>query len=194
MCMCGLAFHWQHFGSPAEFMLQTKASFPPLNCEVQQFIFTGAWWLVNGCEDSGWAMIHGLSRAHLGVSFSAPYHYKSFYIITLGNGKCFVAMWLRRVRITGAIFQPPKWNLFCASGCTENAPALFCDVDVFLVCLPPFIIVHVFLWGRGVLVSMRFCYAALILEQLAFGTKAAEAKINSFAGNSILPTTSAFIK
>lgn len=119
MCMCGLAFHWQHFGSPAEFMLQTKASFPPLNCEVQQFIFTGAWWLVNRCEDSGWAMIHGLSRAHLGVSFSAPYHYKSFYIITLGNGKCFVAMWLRSVWITGAIFQPPKWNLYCASGCTE---------------------------------------------------------------------------
>lgn len=33
---------WQHFGSPVEFLPHTKASFPPLNCEVQQFIFTRA--------------------------------------------------------------------------------------------------------------------------------------------------------
>lgn len=83
-CMCGASTHCmqQHFGSPAEFLLHTKACFPPMNCEVQQFIFTEDWWLVNGCEDSSWAMIHGLPRDHLGVSFSAPYHYKSFYIIT----------------------------------------------------------------------------------------------------------------
>lgn len=104
MCMYRRAFQWQHFGSPAEVLLHTKAHFPPLNCEVQQFIFTGAWWFVNGCEDTDHAVIHGLSRTHLGVSFSAPYHYKSLYIITAGNWRCFVAKWLRRTRITGAFF------------------------------------------------------------------------------------------
>ena len=144
MCMCGLAFHWQHFGSPAEFMLQTKASFPPLNCEVQQFIFTGAWWLVNGGEDSGWAMIHGLSRAHLGVSFSAPYHYKSFYIITLGNGKmlcCNVAeenvdyrSYFPATKMKSALcerlhWMPPPPHSFLRYGCVFGlfaAPLLLC--------------------------------------------------------------------
>lgn len=59
MCMYRRAFQWQHFGSPAEVLLRTKAHFPPLNCEVQQFIFTGAWWFVNGCEDTVHAVIHG---------------------------------------------------------------------------------------------------------------------------------------
>lgn len=136
----------------------------------------------------------GFPRAHLGISFSAPYHYKSFYIITAGNGKCFVATWVRRMRITGAIFQPPKLNLFHVSRCTEcPCPCVMWMCCFCFICYL-FIIVHVFLWDCGVLVSTGFCYAALILERGACGTKAAGAKINSFARNNILPATSAFIK
>lgn len=72
--------------------------------------------------------------------------------------------------------------------------SLSCDAVCCFFCRLPFIIVHVFLWDCGVLVSMGFCYAALVLEQGAYGTKAAEAKINSVASNNVLPATSAFIK
>lgn len=183
-------------GHRLSILLHTKACFPPLNCEVQQFIFTGAWWLVNGCEDSSWAMIHGLSRAHLGVSFCAPYHYKSFYIITAGNGKCFVTMWRERMRITDAgLFHTIMKSVCCKL--LHWMPAMsLCDVEVLLlVCLLPFIIVHVFLWDCCVLVSMGFfVMLPWFLEQGSCGTKAAEAKINSSASNNVLPATSAFIK
>lgn len=103
-------------------------------------------------------------------------------------------MWLKRMRITGAISATQMKSI--QRELPHLMPAMsLCDVEVlFLVCLLPFIIVHVFLWDCAVLVSMGFCYAALILEQGACGTKAAKEKINSFASNNILPATSAFIK
>lgn len=83
MCICGLAFQCkrQHFGSLSFCFTQR----PVHSTELWRaaIYFNWAWWLVNGCKD----MIHGLSHAHLGLSFSAPYHYKSFYIITAGNVK-----------------------------------------------------------------------------------------------------------
>lgn len=90
-------------------------------------------------------MIHGLSLAHLGVSFSAPYHHKSFYIITAGNGKYFVTMWLKRKR-EGVFQLPGQYELLCCMYVS------LCCVDVlFLVCLLPFINMHIFLWDCGVL-------------------------------------------
>lgn len=81
-----------------------------------------------------------------------------------------------------------NWNLLCVSCCTEPcAPWMCCFWSVchlLLLCM----------WDCDILGSMCLCYAGLVLEQGAGGTKAAKAKINSHASNNILPVTSAFIK
>lgn len=146
--MCGLAF-WC-VGHQLNFLLHTKACFPPLNCEVQQFIFTRAWWLINGCEDSGWDMIHWLTLLTLGSPFL-------LHIITRAS-----ILSQREMENTLSQCGWREWGLkklfsSCQNEiCSVSASALhvqlsLCRVDVlFLVCLLPFINTHVFLWDCGV--------------------------------------------
>lgn len=75
-------------------------------------------------------------------------------------GKCFVTSRLRKIR---HCFSAAKMKLFPV----RELPAAPYDVLVLRgsVAFGLFIIVHASLWGCGVLVSMGFCSAALILEQ-----------------------------
>lgn len=155
----------QHqFGQPAGFSFHPTGPFPSTELWsaaiiiIIIYIFFFTFWFMNSCEDGRNAMIHGLSCAHLGVSFSAPYHHKGSCIITAGHGKCFVTMWLRRVQTVDAA----KWKpLRSAAVLTYNLLAL--HGSVAFVCLLPYIIGNGSLWDCGVLVSVAFCSAALIL-------------------------------
>lgn len=151
----------------------------------------------------------GPDASWMAVKIAAGLWYMGFPVLTLGSPFLLhiitKASTLSQREMENALSQ---WGwgecglqeVLCVSEieiCREWAAALNlvlvrCGCVVFG--LIPFIIVHVFLWDCGVSVSLSFCYAGLILEQGASGTMAAEAKINSFASNNILPVTSAFIK
>lgn len=136
------AFQWQHFGSPAEFLLHTKASFPPLNCEVQQFIFIGpdASWMAVKIAAGLWYM--GFPVLTLGSPFLLHIITKAYTLSQRGNGKCSVATRLRRVRITGTILRKRNWNVSRVSCCIEPRPCamwmccFWLDTLYYCACFP----------------------------------------------------------
>lgn len=159
------AFQWQHLRCRVSFCLTQKLFFPSTELWSAAIYLCWAWLLLNGCKDSSQTMIHGLSHAHLGFSFSAPYHYKGFHIIT--EGKCSVAMRQRRAWITLTLLWYQNWNLLRVS--CSSKPCCFGAGCAVFVCFP--MIVHVFLWDCLVLVSLSFCSAILILEQWDHGCR-----------------------
>lgn len=50
----------------AEFLCHIKASYPPLNCDTQPFIFTGFWWLMSGGEATDGRWLTGFPELSLG--------------------------------------------------------------------------------------------------------------------------------
>lgn len=123
-------------------------------------------------------MIHGLSSAHLVVSFSPLCRYRSSHIITAGNEKRFVKHGCKECRLKELFPSHRNQNPFCASMFCGTA-CFQCPRVLWKCCFWLFAtlsIVHVFLWDCGVLFSMGFCSTALILEQEGFWDRGCRSK------------------
>lgn len=123
-------------------------------------------------------MIHGLSSAHLVVSFSPLCRYRSSHIITAGNEKHFVKHGCKECRLKSC-FPATEIKILSVRVCSAALHAFSVLVFLWKCCFWLFAtlsIVHVFLWDCGVLFSMGFCSTALILEQEGFWDRGCRSK------------------